>query len=281
MAVETAEFTETLAQKEQHLRELIQGYGTLAIAYSGGVDSAYLSDIAHDVLGEDAAIILADSPRIPRSEVKEASDLANERGWNFTVIFTEEFDKDDYLSNDGTRCYHCRNELFEKMQDWAVENKVAVMGYGAIVDDMLDPTRLGHKAAQEHRVVSPLQEADLSKAEIRTLSKRRGLPTWEKASFACLSSRFPVGTRVSLEEIRKVEGAEEVLKALGFHQYRARHHGDVCRVEVGADEFDKLLDPETRSAVLHGVRAAGYKHVALDLQGYATGTTAELPKLQQ
>lgn len=274
MAVETAECTGELLAKEAALIESLRGYGEIAVAYSGGVDSAYLADTAREALGDNATLILADSPSVPRSEIEEARQLAADRNWNLLVIFTEEFDNEDYLINDGTRCYHCRTELFDKMQEWAGENDVPIMAYGAIVDDFADPTRVGHRAAKEHKVASPLQEHGLTKAEIRTLSKRRGLPTWDKASFACLSSRFPVGTRVSREEIQKVEGAEEVLKALGFHQYRARHHGDVCRVEVGADEFDRLMDPEIRTAIVHGIRAAGYKFAALDLHGYSTGSTA-------
>lgn len=270
MALDVAELSDTLLTKEARLREILAGYETLAVAYSGGVDSAYLSDVAHEVLGDRATMIHADSPSVPRSEVREATELAEARGWNLTILNTNEFENEDYLVNDGTRCYHCRTELFVHMGAYAEQKKVAILAYGAIVDDLRDPTRLGHKAAQEHRVVSPLQEADLSKAEIRALSRRRDLPTWEKASFACLSSRFPVGTRVSLGEIRKVEGAEEVLKALGFHQYRARHHGDLCRIEVGADELGKLMDGELRQAVFHGVKAAGYTYVALDLQGYTT-----------
>lgn len=274
MSVEMMELSDALLAKEAQLIEQLRGYGAMAVAYSGGVDSAYLSDVATEALGDKATLILADSPSVPRSEVKEAQELAAERGWNLQIVFTDEFENEDYVSNDGTRCYHCRTELFVKMEEWAATHSVGIMAYGAIVDDLADPTRVGHKAAKEKRVASPLQECDLSKAEIRALSKRRGLPTWEKASFACLSSRFPVGTRVTREEVQKVEGAEEVLKALGFHQYRARHHGDVCRVEIGADEFEKLMDAEVRTAMLHGVRAAGYKFVTLDLQGYATGSTA-------
>lgn len=274
MALDVAELSDTLLAKEERLKAVLAAYDALAVAYSGGVDSAYLADVAHETLGDRATMIHADSPSVPRSEVREACELAEARGWNLAILHTEEFENEAYLANDGTRCYHCRGELFTHMGAYAEKHRVAVLAYGAIMDDLGDATRVGHKAAQEHKVVAPLQEAGLSKAEIRALSRRRNLPTWEKASFACLASRFPVGTRVTLEEVRKVEGAEEVLKALGFHQYRARHHGDLCRVEIGTDEFDKLLDSEVRAAVFHGVRAAGYKHVTLDLQGYTTGSAA-------
>ena len=260
--------------KEGALVATLAGYGVLAVAYSGGVDSTYLADAAHDALGERARIYLGDSPSVPRSEVAEAIDLARQRGWNLEVLFTNEFDKEDYLRNDGTRCYHCRTELFEKMRAHAQSSGVAVLAYGEIVDDLADTTRLGAKAANEFRVVSPLVDAGLSKMEIRLLSARRGLPTHDKPSFACLSSRIPVGTRVTVDALSKVERAEEALKRLGFKQYRARHHGDTCRIEIDPADFPKLIDDATRGAVVRAVTDAGYKYVTLDLAGYRTGSTA-------
>lgn len=263
--------------KETRLKSLLEGYGMLAIAYSGGVDSAYLSAVAHEVLGDHARLILADSPSIPRAEVREAVALAEARGWNLTVVNTTEFENEAFLKNDGTRCYYCKSELFTQMDAYARENGIQVLAYGEITEDQLDPTRLGAKAAREHQVVAPLAEAGLHKEEIRRLSRARDLPTWNKASFACLSSRFPTGTRVVPEEMQKVEAAEEVLKALGFHQYRARHHGTICRVEVDPADFPKLLEPGLREAVVEGITKAGYRYVALDLAGYRTGSTADLP----
>jgi len=260
--------------KETALKGLLRDYGTLAIAYSGGVDSSYLSAVAHEVLGGAVRMVLADSPSIPRSEVREAIELARERGWNLVVLETTEFEDDRFLANDGTRCYYCKNELFTQMDGYAKEEGIAVLAYGEIVDDLADTTRLGAKAAREHRVVSPLAEAKLSKEEIRRLSRRRGLPTWNKAGFACLSSRFPKGTRVNVEEMKKVEAAEEVLRSHGFYQYRARHHGDICRVEVDPRDFGKLLEEAVRTAVVGGIQAAGYRYVTLDLAGYRTGSTA-------
>ena len=263
--------------KEARLKALLEGYGKLAIAYSGGVDSAYLSAVAHEVLGDRARLILADSPSIPRAEVREAAELAEGRGWNLTVVNTTEFENEAFLKNDGTRCYYCKTELFTQMDAYAREHGIAVLAYGEITEDQLDPTRLGAKAAREHKVVAPLAEAGLHKEEIRRLSRVRDLPTWNKASFACLSSRFPTGTRVVPEEMRKVEAAEEVLKGLGFHQYRARHHGDLCRVEIDPADFPKLLEPGIREAVVSGIGAAGYRYVTVDLAGYRTGSTADLP----
>jgi len=268
MAIETAELGSAILAKEERLLALLHGYGSLAVAYSGGVDSTYLADVAHQALAEGATLILADSPSLPRAEFDEAVALAQARGWNLTVIETAEFEREDYLKNDGTRCYVCRSELFTKMQAYAQTNGIRVMAYGAIMDDLLDPTRLGTKAAAEHQVVAPLQAAELAKSEIRALSRQRGLPTWEKASFACLASRFPVGTRVTREEVMQVERAEDVLRNMGFRQYRARHHGDLCRVELDPAEIERLLDPALRAMLDRELKALGYRHVALDLAGY-------------
>jgi len=279
MTVEVTELTDVALGKEARLKQILESYGKLAIAYSGGVDSAYLSDVAHEVLGAEATLILADSPSIPRAEVTEATQLAAARGWNLQVIFTNEFENEAYLKNDGKRCYFCKSELFEKMSKYAEDHELRVLAYGAIMDDTLDPTRLGAKAASERAVVAPLQEAELSKAEIRVLSQRRELPTWNKASFACLSSRLPVGTRVSVESISKIEKAEEVLKALGFRQYRARHHGDLCRIEIDPADFVLLADAPRRQELVKQITAAGYRYVTLDLVGYRTGSTAAATKI--
>jgi pyridinium-3,5-biscarboxylic acid mononucleotide sulfurtransferase len=267
----------SVAAKEDRLKALLADIGSLAIAYSGGVDSAYLSAVAHEALGDNARLILADSPSIPRAEVRDARALAESRGWNLTVIETTEFENEAFLKNDGTRCYHCKTELFTQMDTFAKAHDVAVLAYGEIAEDQLDPTRLGARAAREHAVIAPLATVGLEKEEIRRLSRFRELPTWNKASFACLSSRFPTGTRVVPEEVVKVEEAEEVLKALGFQQYRARHHGSVCRVEIDPSDFSKLLDEGIRQAVIDGINQAGYRYVTLDLAGYRTGSTADMP----
>ncbi len=277
MMTDSAVLETQALEKEARLKAMLVEYPSVAVAYSGGVDSAYLSDVAHEVLGEKASMIIADSPSIPRSELKEAVGLAEARKWQLIVINTTEFDNEKYLANDGRRCYFCRSELFKRMKDYADVNTVEVLAYGAMADDQFDPTRLGAMAAKEYQIVAPLQDADLGKDEIRFLSKRRNLPTAAKASFACLASRFPTGTKVTLEDIQKVEAAEECLKAFGFYQYRARHHGDLCRIELEPEDLEKILEPATRQKVTEGIKAAGYKFVALDLDGYRMGSVASMP----
>lgn len=261
----------TIEEKEKQLLEELTSYGTLAVAYSGGVDSSYLADCAHEALGQNARMIIADSPSIPRDELQEAVDLAAVRGWNLRVIQTEEHLSDGYLENTGDRCFHCKNELFSKMEMIMSEFSDTVLAHGAIEDDKGD-VRPGMQAAANHCVVAPLQNAGLYKKEIRILSERRGLPTAEKASFACLGSRFPTGTRIDLESMTQVEKAEAILRALGYVQYRIRHHGDLCRIEVEPGDFEKIMNERTE--LVATIKAAGYKFVTLDLSGYSMGSSA-------
>lgn len=267
------EITDAAAEKEEDLKRILAQYPSIAVAYSGGVDSTYLADVAHEVLGDEAGAVLADSPSLPRSELKEALALAEARQWRITVIVTDEFTNENYLKNDGRRCYYCKSALFRKMKEYADENGVAVLAYGAMADDSFDPTRLGALAATEYDIVAPLQEAKLGKDDIRQLSRRRGLPTAEKASFACLSSRFPKGTPVTIEALQQIEDAEEALKRHGFYQYRARHHGDICRIEIDMKDIERFLDPSIRHRIVKDITEAGYKHVVLDLAGYKDPNT--------
>jgi len=261
----------SIEEKERVLLEELKSYGTLAVAYYGGVDSTYLADCAHEVLGQDAMMIIADSPSIPREELQEAVDMATARGWNLRVIQTGEHLKEEYLENKGDRCFHCKNELFAKMETILSEFGDIVLAHGAIEDDKGD-IRPGAQAAANHCVVAPLQNAGLYKKEIRILSERRGLPTAEKASFACLGSRFPTGTRIDIEDMEQVEKAEAILRERGYAQYRVRHHGDLCRIEIDPADFEKLMNE--RVELVDAIKKTGYRFVTLDLGGYSMGSSA-------
>ena len=260
--------------KEEALKDILRGYGSLVVAYSGGVDSTYLADVAAETLGEAAHLVIADSPSIPRGELGAALRLARDRGWHIEVVQTAEFENEAYLRNDGMRCYYCKGQLFETIARYAGEHGIAYMAHGELADDAQDTTRVGVRAAHERGAVTPLADAGLVKEEVRALSQVRHLPTWDKPSFACLASRFPKGTRLTPEDVRLVEEAEEVLRSMGFRQYRARHHGDLCRIEIEAADFARIVDPAVRLEVVQRLRALGYRHVSLDLAGYRTGSTA-------
>ncbi len=261
----------SIDEKEQALLEELKSYGTLAVAYSGGVDSTYLADCAHEVLGQNAMMVIADSPSIPREELQQAIDMATDRGWNLRIIQTGEHLSEAYLENKGDRCFHCKDELFSKMEIIQSEFGDTVLVHGAIEDDKGD-VRPGTQAAANHCVVAPLQNAELYKKEIRVLSERRKLPTAGKASFACLGSRFPTGTRIDLESMTQVEKAEAILRARGYNQYRIRHHGDLCRIEIDQTDFDKLMNE--RIEIVSSIKKTGYKFVTLDLGGYSMGSSA-------
>jgi uncharacterized protein len=261
-------------EKEENLKKLISGYGSIAVAYSGGVDSTYLADVAHETLGVHAWMFIADTPSMPRAELRDAVDLATRRNWQYALIKTDEFAMEEFLSNESRRCYACKSELFGKMRECADANGISVIAYGETADDAADATRFGAIAAREMGIAAPLLLAGMKKEEIRALSKKRGLPTWNKASFACLSSRIPTGTRITPEILQRVERAEDVLKNLGFRQYRVRHHGNICRIEVEAKDFDALIRPQTREALVREMTDLGYRYVTLDLAGYRTGSTA-------
>ena len=263
-----------LQKKEEALRGLVASYDSVAVAYSGGVDSSFLAATCHDMLADRCTLVLADSPSIPRREVSDAVELAQAREWNLTVIQTDEFKKEEYLRNDTQRCYFCKSTLFAEMETFAAQNAIKVLAYGAMADDVLD-YRPGHRAAKEYRVVAPLQEVGMGKDEIRELSGRLGLPTASKASFACLSSRFPTGMRITEETMNMVEQAEDVLRSHGFHQFRARHHDTICRIEIGIEDINRFLDDATRRDIVDRIKAIGYKFVTLDLAGYKTGSVAE------
>ena len=211
---------------------------------------------------------LADSASVPRAELADAEALARSRGWHIEIIRTEEFSNEAFLRNDERRCYHCKLELFGRIRRYAEAHGLAVVAHGETADDTHDATRTGVVAARELGVAAPLQAAGLVKEEIRLLSERRGLPTWDKASFACLASRLPAGIRIDEAVLSDVERAEDVLKELGFRQYRARHHGDLCRIELEPDDFARAIQDEARRRIVNALTEIGFRHVTLDLAGY-------------
>jgi len=259
-------------------RAIVRDLGSVLIAYSGGVDSTLLLKLALDELGDEAAAVLASSPAYPESEQQEARILAGSLGARLVEVATDEVELDAYARNNPDRCFHCKEELFDKLEPIRQELGLAHLAYGATADDAADH-RPGHGSAIRRGVRFPLLEAGLGKPEIRAAARELGLPNWNKPSFACLSSRIPHGTEVTVAALRQIETAEAALKTLGFAQVRVRHHGDVARIEVEPAEIRRLVEQRDRVVVL--LRAAGYKFVSVDLEGYATGSLNRVWKAGQ
>jgi uncharacterized protein len=244
---------------------------SVVVAYSGGVDSALVLKVAVDVLGPGAIAVTGRSPSVPAWEIEEAVELARSIGASHRLVDTFEVDDPSYAKNGVDRCYHCKSELFAHLEEIRVAERRKWVVDGTNLDDLHD-VRPGMKARRERGVRSPLVEAKMSKADVRGASRELGLPTADKPAFACLASRFPHGTPVTREGLRQVEAAEDCVRRLGFRQYRVRHHGDVARLELDPSDFARALDPSVRSRLLEGVRRAGYRFVAIDLDGYRTGS---------
>jgi len=273
--------------KLDQLKTVLHGYGRTLVAYSGGVDSVFLAKVAHDVLGNDALAVIADSPSLPRREFQEAIEIAKQFGFPLHVVNTHEMADDNYTSNPSNRCYFCKSELFENLGEIAKREGWRTIVYGENASDLGDH-RPGTAAAKEYQVRAPLKEVGLTKTEIRELSAKLGLPTAGKPQMACLSSRIPYGEPVTEEALRMIEAAENVLRDAGFYEVRVRHHNMgnpklyMARIEVGADELGKFLKEEVRGAVTLALRKIGYAYVTLDLQGYRRGSANEvLVKLKE
>lgn len=257
------------------LRMLLQDMQRALIAYSGGVDSAFLLRIAAEELGENACALTAISPSYPSEELVDARALAEQMGVRMIEVNTHELERPGYRANAGDRCYHCKTELFEVAAEAAAKLDLGVLCYGAIPDDLGDH-RPGMQAAKELAVRAPLIEAGLGKDDIRALSRDLGLATWNKPASACLSSRFPYGTPIDAARLEQVGRCEVGLHLLGLRQVRARYHGDLVRVEIAPDELEAVFaDPAMRTAIIEAGKAAGFKFVSVDLQGYRTGSTNE------
>lgn len=264
----------TAVEKLDRLKQLLKEMDRALVAFSGGVDSAFLLKVAHSVLGERALAVTATSETFPSAELAEARELARSIGAPHKVITTQELQRPGFADNPPERCYFCKTELFERLSALAAEMGYEFVLDGSNVDDLGD-WRPGRKAAGEHGVRSPLQEAGLGKAEIRSLSRDMGLPTWEKQSFACLSSRFPYGDQITVEKLKQVDAAENILRELGFTQFRVRHHRDVARLELGPKDFERILSRELKERVTEGLKALGYCYVTLDLEGFRSGSMNE------
>ncbi len=263
--------TPELLAKQDQLFAYLQSLCRVIVAYSGGTDSAYLAWAAHRVLGDDAIAITADSASIPASHKRAAEQFAAECGFRHEYIATYEFENPDYVKNDKNRCFHCKDELFKRLDLFAAEAGYEHVVYGVNADDLGD-YRPGQNAAKLHQAKAPLVEANLSKAEIRELSRLAGLSVWDRPAAACLSSRVPYGTEVTLKTIQTIEQGEESIRAMGFRQFRVRFHGELARIEIAPDEMPKALNIETAKALTAIFKQLGFLYVALDLEGYRQGS---------
>jgi pyridinium-3,5-biscarboxylic acid mononucleotide sulfurtransferase len=260
-----------LAAKRALLDKHLRGLGRTLIAYSGGVDSAFLAWAAHRALGSNVLAVIADSPSLARTQLADATAFAAEQGIPLEVIVTSELDRPEYARNDASRCFHCKDELFTAMEEFRRRRGFDSIAYGVNLDDQGE-FRPGQRAAEQHRVAAPLREAGLTKQEIRELSRVAGLRVWDKPASACLSSRIEYGREVTREKLGVVERGEDALHALGFRQVRVRHHGDIVRIEIAREELTRALSPEMAAEFTRIFKALGFKFVTLDLEGFRSGS---------
>jgi uncharacterized protein len=268
-----------LESKESRLFDLLQPMDRVIVAFSGGADSAYLAWAATQTLGPNALAVTADSPSFPRSHKRDAEEFTARFGIAHEFIDTNEFDNPDYVRNHADRCFHCKDELFTRLEQFGRERSIHHIVYGVNVDDLGD-FRPGQNAAKQHHVAAPLADAGLTKAEIRELSRLAGLPTWDRPAAACLSSRIPYGTPVTIQNVKTVETGEEELKSLGFRQFRVRFHGEVVRIEIAPDEMERALTLDMSRKLTAIFKSLGFQYITLDLEGYRQGSLNEVLSLK-
>lgn len=264
----------SLGHRADSLREIVRSLGSCLVAFSGGVDSTLLAKVCQEELGADAVAVTAVSEIHPEFEVREAKELATLIGIRHEVVEVEPLQIDGFADNPPERCYLCKRAVFGHLQDLAKQWGLSFVVDGTNADDSGD-FRPGQRAIDELGVRSPIKEAGLTKADVRRLSKDLGLPTWSKPSYACLASRFPYGRRITPDELRMVDRSEEALRSMGFAQSRVRHHDDLARIEVAPEEIPRLAEPECREGIVSKLKEIGYRYVALDLEGYRTGSMNE------
>ena len=268
---------DTVHEKYELLKSALLSYGSIVVAFSGGVDSTFLLKVAHDHLGDRAVAVTAAPVFVPRREQNEALSFCSEQKIRQIIIPAEQLNIDSIRHNPPDRCYHCKREIFGKILEVAAQNGISTVAEGSNMDDTGD-YRPGMRAIHELGVVSPLLEAGLTKAEIRLLSQELGLPTWNKPSFACLASRFVYGEAITDKRLSMVDQAEQTLLDLGFRQFRVRIHGDLARIEILPEEFAQIMKAETRDRITRNLKEYGFSYVTLDLTGYRTGSMNEVLK---
>jgi uncharacterized protein len=264
-----------LTEKSRVLAAKLAVLDSAVVAYSGGVDSAYLAWAARTALGDRMLAVLADSPSLAEFQKQSAIEVARSFDIPLAVIATDEFDDPDYIKNNPDRCFHCKDELFIKLEAIAEQRGIKAILYGVNADDVRD-FRPGHRAAAAHGVLSPLLDSGITKSDVRALAKQAGLPVWDRPASPCLSSRVAYGTPVSIQNVRQVENGEDAMRRLGFREFRVRHHGELVRIEISPEELPKALDREMARRFTEIFRKLGYKYVTLDLQGFRSGSMNEV-----